>query len=130
MHEMRKVLGMNGTTHPYHRVLVESHIGRLLKDDEVVHHVNGDPSDNRLENLVIMDYDDHMAYHRWINDQIRECEDLYRCANSPRRKIWGPVISFRLTLEDNAKLNDAVRDSGLSLGLFVRELVLKALGGV
>ena len=34
-----------------HRLVMEAAIGRRLLRSEVVHHVNGDPGDNRLENL-------------------------------------------------------------------------------
>jgi HNH endonuclease len=36
-----------------HRLVAEQALGRLLKPDEVVHHKNDDPSDNRPENLMV-----------------------------------------------------------------------------
>lgn len=46
-----------------HRVVVENHIGRLLEDDEHVHHENEDPSDNRIENLELMTHSEHAGHH-------------------------------------------------------------------
>jgi hypothetical protein len=36
-----------------HRVVMEAAVGRPLRDDETVHHLNGDRADNRLENLEL-----------------------------------------------------------------------------
>ncbi len=42
-----------------HRYLMEQHLGRALAADEDVHHVNGFPSDNRVENLVVLKHGEH-----------------------------------------------------------------------
>lgn len=38
-----------------HRVVMEQHLKRFLKPNEVVHHINHDSSDNRINNLVLYD---------------------------------------------------------------------------
>ena len=47
----------------FHTVLMERAIGRYLTEDEVVHHINHNRKDNRLENLMLMDKKEHMAMH-------------------------------------------------------------------
>lgn len=46
-----------------HILVAEKMIGRPLKDDEVVHHINMKKDDNRPENLMVMKRSDHTRLH-------------------------------------------------------------------
>lgn len=46
-----------------HRFIMERCIGRYLRTNEVVHHINGITNDNRIENLELMDASEHIRFH-------------------------------------------------------------------
>lgn len=47
-----------------HIVIAEKKIGRYLKANEVVHHINGIKDDNRPENLLILTKHEHSQLHK------------------------------------------------------------------
>lgn len=49
----------------WYRVVMEDQLGRLLRSDEVVHHINHDPTDDRPENLELMTWGEHSRHHRY-----------------------------------------------------------------
>lgn len=45
---------LDGIKEYVHRIIMKKHIKRDLQPGEHVYHLNGDPTDNRIENLVII----------------------------------------------------------------------------
>ena len=62
-----------------HVVMMEQFIGRILREDEVVHHKNGIKTDNRIENLEIMTRSEHSSHHASERVVIRDKGGRFAC---------------------------------------------------
>ncbi len=71
---VRKIV--NGKRIEESRAVMEECIGRPLESCEIVHHINGDPSDNRLKNLHLFpDRATHLKAHNsvsWLMPQLAQ----------------------------------------------------------
>jgi len=68
-------------THPHkdsqcrvreHILIMEKHIGRYLNKTEVVHHINGIKTDNRIENLML--FENHSKHLKFENKNRKRDE--------------------------------------------------------
>lgn len=46
-----------------HRIIMENYLGKVLNTNEIVHHINKDKKDNRIENLQLMTSHEHSIFH-------------------------------------------------------------------
>lgn len=78
----KAIKGKSGLTgYVYEHVLIaEKMIGRSLRDDEHVHHLNDCPLDNRCENLLVLEKGQHTKIHNFI--RRHNLEELFEKTKS------------------------------------------------
>jgi len=59
-----------------HLIVVEDNLGRPLRKDEVTHHLDEDRSNNRHENLLVLERGQHMKLHEWLKRGAPRLKDL------------------------------------------------------
>ena len=50
-----------------HIYIAEKYLDRAIRDDEIVHHLDGNKSNNRVENLLVISESQHAKLHNWID---------------------------------------------------------------
>lgn len=80
--------------YPLHRVLIENKLNRLLEDNEIVHHIDGDKSNDDQDNLIVMLRSEHSSFHRSIENLVCICP---KCSSAFEIKPY----RFRLRQKKN-----------------------------
>lgn len=79
---------VNGKLHE-HKFIAESILGKKLQTNEVVHHVDGDPKNNKLENLMVMTRSIHGKLHLFLDLQRVIWE---KSQNENHGNCWNTLI--------------------------------------
>jgi len=103
-----------------HRVIVEESLGRRLEPWEIVHHKDGDQSNNNLDNLEVLEFGEHTTLHHTGARKNRDARRSMEAFALMREELK----SERLIKSD---LLEALRNLELCFGLDMTDGERKAV---
>ena len=110
---------INGKERPVHILLMEEILGRPLKENEVVHHINGDKRDNRPENLQVLDRGKHTSLHKQgvavSGASLEKMRAAQSGKQSTQRKLTSEQVrDIAVRLTEGATLIELATEYGIS----------------
>jgi len=128
---------MNGYV-AFHRLILEDKLGRLLQEDELCHHLDGNSLNNNPNNLIAISKADHMREHKALKvftekilydeyiTQRCKIEHIAEKYNCTRQTVMKYMKKFNITQElQQQKLGEQItllRKQNLSQSFIAKTL--------
>ena len=92
-----------------HRYVMEQHLGRALRADEVVHHKDGNKLNNALDNLEIMSRAEHASLHMSGRSVSLETRQRIKRTLKKRRETFGPPKTVKGVVAIDKKTKEIIK---------------------
>lgn len=100
-----------------HRYFMEQHLGRKLREDEHIHHINGCKTDNRIENLQILTPVEHAKLEAALFPFRAKTKNLFGARRAKGGK-WAAGFNFRCRFHYSGIFNTEQEAHQASLAKF------------